>query len=116
MILDEIKAKLEEVDPKVFYGMVKTIKPESLWNYIVFDRRIMRASEQKTGYTDYYRVHIVREGFIPEGIAEEVIEKMKEIAGFKVAKTDMPYTYVQKGNTDVVVEMLTIEFLRARKV
>ena len=116
MILDDIKTKLEEIDPHVFYGMVKRTMRESLWNYIVFDRRIMRASENKTGYTDYYRVHIIREGWIPEGLAEEVIEKMKEVTGMKPAKTDMQYTYTQKSNTDTVVEMLTIEFCRSKKV
>ena len=88
---------------------------ESLWNYIVYDRRIMRASENKTGYSDYYRVHIIREGWIPEGLEIQVIEKMLEIKGMKLSKNDMQYTYSQKGNTDTGVEMLTIEFCRAKK-
>ena len=116
MILEAIESKLGELDPNVFYGMVKRNMSQTLWNYIVFDRKVMSTSTNKTGYTDYYRVHIVREKWIPEGLAEKVIEKMEEIAGMKVAKTEMQYNYVQKGNTDTVVEMLTIEFHRVSKV
>lgn len=116
MILNDIKTKLEEIDSNVFYGMVKRTMRESLWNYIVYDRRIMRANENRTGYSYYYRVHIVREGWIPEGLEIEVIDKMLEIKGMKLAKTDMQYTYAQKGNTDTIVEMITIEFCRAKKV
>ena len=116
MILEAIESKLGELDPNVFYGMVKRNMSQTLWNYIVFDRRVMTSSTNKTGYTDHYRVHIVREKWIPEGLAEEVIEKMEEIAGMKVSKDDMEYNYMQKGNTDTVVEMLTIKFHRARKV
>lgn len=115
MILKTIKEKLKEVDPIVFYGMVKRSMRESLWNYIVFDRKLVKSSENKTGYTYYYRVHIVREEWIPEGIDIEVINKMLEIEGMKLASTDMQYTYATKGNTDTVVEMLTIEFYKAVK-
>lgn len=115
MILDEIKEKLEEVDPKVYYGIVDREVKDEIWDYIVFDRDVMKANPNKTGFSDVYRVHIVRESFIPDGVAEAVIEKMTEIKGMKIAGTDSEYVYLMKPNTDAVAEMLSIDFVRARK-
>ena len=115
MILETIKNKLREVDDSVYYGMVHSEKKETLWNYIVFNRTSMKSSASKTGYTDGYIVHIVREEWIPEGLAEEVINKMLEIDGMKLSATDSQYDYVPKPNTDSVVEMLSIEFVKPRK-
>lgn len=115
MILDEITKKLEEIDPVVFYGAVDKKMKEEIWDYIVFNRSVMKFSASKKGYTDGYTVHIVREEFIPDGLAEEVIEKMEEIAGMKVGSSDSEYTYMVKPSTDAVVEMLSIDFMRARK-
>ena len=115
MILNDINNKLLEVDNSVYYGMVHSEKKETLWNYIVFNRTSMKPSANKTGYTDGFIVHIIREEWIPEGLAEEVIAKMLEINGMRLASTDMQYTYVQKPNTDIVIEMLSIEFVSPRK-
>lgn len=104
-----------EVDESVYYGMVHSEKKETLWNYIVFNRTSMKSNTNKTGYTDGFVVHIVREEWIPEGQAEEVIKKMLEIEGMRLAGTDMQYSYVPKPNTDIVIEMLSIEFVRPRK-
>ena len=118
MILDAIEEKLKEVDPCVFYGVAENIDSESLWNYIVFDRKLVKLNENKTSFIYRYRVHIVREVWVPEGIEEEVIKKMLEIKGMKLATNDMQYTRTTKGNTGAVVEALTIEFSRSviRKV
>lgn len=115
MILNDIQSKLLEVDNSVYYGMVHSEKKETLWNYTVFNRTSMKSNPNKTGYTDGFIVHIVREEWIPEGLAEEVINKMLEINGMRLAGTDMQYTYVQKPNTDTVIEMLSIEFVSPRK-
>jgi hypothetical protein len=115
LILDEITKKLEQIDPIVFYGAVDSSVKETYWNYIVFDRTVMKPSANKSGYTDGYSVHIVRENFIPDGLAEEVIEKMLEIAGMRESGSDMQYQYMVKPNTDTVVEMLSIDFVKARK-
>lgn len=116
MILNEIKDKLEAIDPIVFYGAVKRKKMQNKpWNYIVFSRDVLKSNPNKTGFSDVYMVSIVREEFIPEGLAEEIIEKMSEIKGMKHAGTDAEYNYMVKPNTDDVVEMLTISFVRARK-
>ena len=115
MILNEIKEKLEEVDPNIFYGAVDRKMEKEIWDYIVFNRTVLSPSANKTGYTDGYIIHIVREEFIPEGTAEAVIEKMLEIKGMRLAGTDSEYEYMVKPKTDAVVEMLSIEFVKARK-
>lgn len=115
MILNEIKEKLEEIDPNVFYGAVDKKMQDEVWDYIVFNRTVLRTNKTKTGYSDVYTVHIVREEWIPEGLAEEVVEKMTEISGMTVSGTDSEYTYMVKPKTDAVVEMLSIDFVKSRK-
>ena len=94
MILSDIEAKLREIDPSVYYGMVDESRKETLWNYIVFNRR---------------------ENYVPEGIDAEVIEKLTSLPGVRLAGTDCTFNYVQKPNTNIIVEMLSIPFVRARK-
>ena len=119
MILEDIEAKLKEVDSEVHYGLVnydeETAK-KIMWNYIVFSRKSMSSSDSKKGYSDRFQVAIVRENYIPDGLCEQVIDKMCEINGMRLANTDCQYTYTKKPNTNTVVELLTIEFVRARKV
>ena len=115
MILNEIQTKLKELDEHVFYGMVDNSMQETLWNYIVFNRTTMKPNQNKTGYTDYYTVHIIREEWIPEGFEIDVINKMLEINGMRLAGNDAVYSYVPKPNTNIVVEMLSIDFMKAKK-
>ncbi len=116
MILDDIKNQLETIDPRVFYGMVDSEEvKETVWDYIVFNRTKFRTTGNKTGYADGYDVHIVRENFVPEGVDLEVIEKMEAIHGLRFASEDGDYNYIMKPNTNIVVEMLTLHFVRARK-
>ena len=115
MILDEIQKKLKEVDDHVFYGMVDNAMQATFWDYIVFNRTTMKANQNKTGYTDYFTVHIIRENWIPEGFEVDVINKMLEINGMRLAGNDAVYSYVPKPNTNVVIEMLSIDFMKAKK-
>lgn len=115
LILDEINKKLGEVDPIVFYGMVDDSMRETVWNYTVFNRISTSSGANKTSYSDKFAVHIVRENFIPEGLFGQIVDKVCEIDGMRLSGTDATYTYVQKPNTNVVVEMLSIEFVRPRK-
>lgn len=115
MILNDIQTKLKELDDNVFYGMVDSSMQETMWNYIVFNRTLMKPNANKTGYSDYYTVHIIREDWIPEGFEIEVINKMLEIEGMRLAGNDGEYTYVPKPNTNIVVEMLSIDFVKAKK-
>ena len=115
MILDDISAKLHEVDSRVYYGMVDNEVRETVWDYIVFNRSTFAAAQNRTGYSDYYDVHIIRENFIPEELDTEVIAKMSEIPGVRLVGEDGRYDYLQKSKTDTVVEILTLTFVRARK-
>lgn len=115
MILSDIEAKLREIDPSVYYGMVDESRKETLWNYIVFNRSTITHSANKTSATDHFEVHIIRENYVPEGIDVEVIEKLTSLPGVKLAGTDCTFNYVQKPNTNIIVEMLSIPFVRARK-
>lgn len=115
MVLNELRDKLEQLDDNVFYGAVDNRMKEALWNYIVFNRVRLRIPTNKTSYSDYFDVHIVREEYIPEGLDTEVIEKVLEIEGMRLASEDGIYNYVKKDNTNNVVEMLTLRFVRARK-
>ena len=115
MILNEIQTKLKELDEHVFYGMVDNSMQETLWNYIVFNRQKIVENKNKTGYTYYYTVHIIREEWIPEGFEIDVINKMLEINGMRLTGNDPVYSYVPKPNTNIVVEMLSIDFMKAKK-
>lgn len=115
MLLEEIQSKLEEIDSNVFYGMVDDTVITDEWNYIVFMRKALSVSDTKKGYSDRFTVAIIRENYIPEGLEVSVIDKMLEISGMRLASPDCPYSYTQKPNTNTVVELLTMEFVKARK-
>ena len=115
MILDDIQSKLEEVDSKVYYGMADKEVQEQIWDFTVFGRSTLKVSPNRTGYSDYYDVTIFRENFIPEGIDRDVIEKMLEIDGMRLANADGSFEYLAKPKTNAVVEALTLHFVRARK-
>ena len=115
MLLTDIEAKLQEIDPKVFYGMVDNSVNETVWNYIVFNRTTLGFPANKTGASDYFDVSIIRENFIPEGIDTEIIQKLNALPGVRLAANDGEFNYVLKPNTNIVVEMLTLHFVRARK-
>lgn len=116
LILDDIKNKLAEIDENVFYGIVDNLMQNMKWDYIVFDRSKMSTNTNKTGYSYYFNVHVVRENFIPVGLEVEVIDKMQEIAGIRFSGNDATYTYIEKPNTNKVVEMVSLEFVKAVKV
>lgn len=116
MILNEIKKKLEEVNNgQVYYAIVDESQKDMVWDYVVFERAKLGVSGNKTSYSEFYDVHIVCENFIPETLDKEVIGKMLEIDGMRLSSDDGTYDYVQKPNTNIVVEMLTLHFVRARK-
>lgn len=114
MILTDIEAKLKEIDPNVDYGLVDTRRRETVWDYTVFNRTTIKPSANRTAATDYFDVHIVRENYIPDGMDEEVIAKLCSLPGVRIAG-DGQFAYMQKPNTNTVVEMLTLPFMRARK-
>jgi len=115
MILADIEERLREIDPNVYYGMVDEAMNDTVWNYIVFNRSVIKRSANQNSTSDYFDVHIIRENYVPDGMDDEVIDKLKGLAGVRLSGEDCSFAYVQKPNTNIVVEMLTIHFLRARK-
>jgi hypothetical protein len=116
LILDDIKNKLLEIDPTVYYGMVDDEMRETVWDYTVFHRKPTKIGANRTGYSYHFSVNVVRENFIPEGLDLEIIAKMLEIPGMRLAGNDMEYNYIAKPGTNVVVEMLSIDFVKPVKV
>lgn len=119
MILEDIEAKLQELQYTVFYGLAGDTTPDGKemteWNYIVFMRNAISMGTNKRELSDHYTVAVVHEDYIPDGLAESVIAKMQEIPGMRVSN-NIRFAYTSKPNTNTIVEVLTIEFIRARKV
>lgn len=115
MILSDFENKLKEIDPNVFYGLVDRAMAETVWDYTVFNRTVIKPSANRTAASDRFDVHVVRENYIPEGMDTQVIDKVCELPGVRLAGDDITFDYVQKPNTNIVVEMMTISFVRARK-
>lgn len=115
MILTDIEAKLKEIDENTYYGMVDDSRRETVWDYIVFNRKKISHSDGRTSSTDRFDVHIIRENYIPDKLEDEVINKLREIPGIRLSGEDTDFAYVQKPNTNIVVEMMSIHFVRARK-
>ena len=115
MILDDIKNKLQEIDNNVFYAAVDMSIKDTVWDYIVFERSALTVNANKTGYTEEYTVRIIREEFIPEGLEIEVIDKMLELSGVRLKNGGGTYEYVQKPNTNIVIEMFSVAFVRPKQ-
>lgn len=113
-MLNEIKEKLKGLNPNVFYGLAKVDVEE--WNYIVFGRKSHNVSEKNNrDAVEYYFVAIVNEEYIPEETAASVIETMTSIPGMRVTPGTHDYNYAKKGGTDMTVEVLELEFYRAKR-
>lgn len=110
-MLKEIRDVLEKEGLPVYYGRVPQNEEIPVWDYFVFNR----SRTSKSGgvnYKQYVQIHVVCEDFVPEGKEIEIIKKVEEIPGIKLADEDIAYDYVLKGNTDMVVEMATITFVK----
>ena len=115
MILNDVQAKLKELDPNVFYGVVDNRMKETVWDYIVFERKKMDIPVNKTGYSLHFTVHLIREEYIPEGLEYELVKKIKEIPGVRVSDQGGTYDYTTKPSTGAVVEVFSIDFAKPYK-
>lgn len=116
MILDEIKTALEQISPRIYYGMADDRDNEKDWNYIVFFRVSDQLTGGNTASKTIYRVAVVREDYIEEGMTEQVIKAMSTIPGMRPVNSDnYPYDYTRKSGTNTVVEVLMIDFARPNK-
>ena len=115
MILNDIKTALENVDPNVYYGMAGSLEDTDLWDYVVFSRDTLGVTGQKTGYAEKFQVAIVREEFIPNETVDGVIDAMLSIDGMRLAGSDFTFQYTKKPNTNTVIELLVLSFMKPRK-
>lgn len=115
MILNDIKAALEEVDERVFYGRAGELDDRDLWDYTVFSRSTLRASGGRTGFTDEFQVAVVREGYIPDGDLDATIRAVLSIPGMRLSGDEFRYLYDTKPGTAAVVELIVLTFSRPRK-
>ncbi len=68
----KIKEALQEVEPKVFYGIGR-FQNRNNWDCIVYGRRRKGKTESRAGVIIRYFVAIVKEEEIPEGMEEKVV-------------------------------------------
>lgn len=113
---EEIEKKLKEIDSNIYYGRVPNNVENLNWDYIVFGKHKLKKSDSKSiELQDSYWVAICRENYIPDETTLNVIKKLKEIPGLRLANEDGNYEYVFKKNTDLVVEILTLVFTKTLK-
>lgn len=114
-ILDEIYTKLKTLNDNVWYGMTEDITNLDELDYLVFFRDYTTYYQEKKSFSDYYTVAIVKENYIPVDYFLQVVEVMESITGMKVSNDNINYDYTKKPNTDVTIEIATINFVKARK-
>lgn len=113
--LEKIEEALASFGLPVWYG--KTFcKVDDKWNYFVFNKKqLNRSGKNKIDFNYDYQVHIIMENYIEEGFEQKVIKKIKENTNLKLIDQPMQFNYVQKNNTNQVVEILTLEFTKTFK-
>lgn len=115
-MLQEISDALKSTGQPVYYGMAGTLDGEDMWDYIVFFRTSISPSDSKRSMADYYRVAIVQEEYVPDELATSVVKAMTALPGMKLASSGGTYQYTRKPNTDTVLEILMLDFVRPSKV
>lgn len=109
-ILEQIEQVLQKFGYPVFYGR-SFIGSNDKLDYFVFNRQqISRSGKTNNDFTCYYQVHIIMENYIPEGFELDVIDAIQNNTNLKLSTNSMNYQYTTKGNTDTVLELLTITF------
>ena len=113
---NEIQEKLLEVDENIFYGMVPDSEEPEVWDYIVFGQRKIRKKDTNSNdLQGYWYVAIVRENYIPDDVLFNVIDKVTEAGGLRLADGDFEYNYTTKGSTNIVVEIVELQFTKTKK-
>ena len=111
-----IQEKLLEIDSNIHYGIVPDNVENKEWNYFVFGQRKLRKKDSTSNdLQGYWNVVIVRENFIPDDVVIDVINKITDIPGVRLADGDFEYNYIMKGNTNIVVEILELQFTKTKK-
>lgn len=116
---NKIQEKLLTIDANVFYGIVPAddLKELKTWDYIVFGQsKLRKKGNASEDLQEYWYVTIVREDFIPDEDVFGIIEQLESITGLRLADGDMNYEYMTKPNTNLVVEVLELDFTKTKKV
>ena len=112
-ILKQIQDILETFELPVWYGRT-FCKEKDKWDYFVFNRKqVNKSGKSNCDFSYYYQVHIIMEDYIPEGFEQEVIKAIQENTRLKLTDQPMMFNYTTKNNTEIVVEMLTLEFTKS---
>lgn len=115
-MLKTISDELTKTGLPVWYGAARTLTAEDVWDYIVFYRTSMQPTGNKRGMADTYEVAIVQEEYVPDEVIQQVVTLMLGIPGMRMAQGGGEYNYTRKPNTDQIVEVLTLDFVRPSKV
>ena len=123
--LNEIRSRLEKFVKEstgeyeeADYGLINSELKN--FNLLVF-RRAKTGCSGKRGEPgqDYFKVHIIKENYIPEGAVQEVIDVLEAPSAdgikFKLTGDPVTYDYSSKGSSDVVIEMATVTFTRPER-
>lgn len=113
--LAEVQTALGALGLPVYYGAAGTLSGEDVWDYVVFYRTTIAPTGGKTGLAQVYEVAIVCEEFVPDETVAKAIEAMTALPGFRLADTGGTYQYTRKPNTEQVIELLTLDFVRPFK-
>lgn len=117
-ILDRIRKTLENLVAEsngeyqgCYYGL-PTVSTLPVWNYFIFRRKTSKRSARHEPIQTEYEIDIIHENYIPEGFVDKVIEALekKDESGtkLKLCDVDITYSYIQKGNTDCVIEVAAL--------
>ena len=111
-MLEEIQEALSSVGLDVYYGAAGTMSGEDVWDYIVLYRTSMQPPRNKRGMAEGFEVAVVCEEFVPTETISGVLTAMLAIPGMRLADTGGTFNYTRKPNTEQVVEIVTIDFVR----
>lgn len=114
-LLQKVNDALKGLGKPVFYGRAGSLDGEDIWDYLVFFRSSLKTATNKNGLVDTYSVAIVQEEFVDDATVYGVIDAMTGIPGMRLADGDQQYTYTVKPNTETVIELLTLDFVKPKK-
>ena len=124
-ILDRFQRTLENIIENsrgeyhgCFFGM-PNVSHLDVWNYFVFRRKKSTRAAKGEPVQTNFELNVIHEDYIPEGFIDELIKKLetKDEQGtkLKLCDDDITYSYIQKGNTDIVIEIATIILTHPQK-
>lgn len=114
-MLSDIQTALEKLGVPVYYGAAGTMSGEDVWDYVVFYRTTLGPTGGKTGLAQVYEVALVFEEYVPVEKVFATIDAMTALPGVRLSDTGGTYQYTTKPNTEQVIEILTLDFVRPLK-